>query len=89
MYEWEEDDTGKSLTKERIKAAQRRADQLNQEREEFLNQLFMESHLNSETNEMVEDFLNEETQIPNYLIDKINLTEQDRQEATQILEETL
>jgi len=36
---------------------------------------------------MVKDFLNEETRISSYLTDEINLTEQDRQEATQLLKE--
>jgi len=86
MYEWERDDTGENLTKKKIEAAQRRADQLNQEREEFFNQLFTESYLTNEAYETIEEFLSEETQTSN---DEINLTEQDRQEATQILKETL
>jgi len=89
MYEWEAADTGENLTKKKIEAAQERADQLNQERKEFFNQLFMESNLSEESYEMIEGFLNEETQIPNYLNDEINLTEQDRRAAMQILADIL
>jgi len=60
---------------------------LNQEKEEFFDQLFTESQMTKETYEMIEDFLSEETQMYNYTDDEINLTEQDRQEATQLLKE--
>ena len=43
--------------------------------------------MTKETYEMIEDFLSEETQMYNYTDDEINLTEQDRQEATQLLKE--
>jgi len=38
---------------------------------------------------MMEEFIIKETLTFNYLKDEINLTEQDRQEATQLLEEKL
>jgi len=37
----------------------------------------------------MEEFLNEEIQISRYINDEIKLTEQDRQEATQLLKEIL
>jgi len=45
--------------------------------------------LTKETYEIMEEFLNEEIQISRYINDEIKLTEQDRQEATQLLKEIL
>lgn len=88
MYEWQADETGENLTKERILDAMKNADKRNQEREDFFNSLLTpEINITKELYEMVEDFLHEETKPIDYLHDEIKLTEQDRQVAAQILED--
>jgi len=86
VYEWQKDDTGENLNKEKIEEAIEKADKINQEREEFFNRLFpLETSLTEEFYEMVEDFLHDETKPMDYLHDEIKLTKQDQQEAGQIL----
>jgi len=88
MYEWQVNDCKENMTKEKVEAARKQANRINEEKQETIDTLFSpKGELTAELCEMMEEFLQGQEPQINYLCDLIHLTDQDRQEAMEILNE--